>query len=549
MIHRYWLQFALLISLALLLTGCDDGIPRASPADARSPAPNSVSIYAGPNVHWAVRQSVEQADQLRVLGKLGLSDGEAAENQGAWLRVRSLDGVDGWVTGRELDLEASVLSALPEVLAEPVSVRVRAGTRIYEQPQVGDVWREVPATARGWLEGRSADGDWLLTHSVAGVDDHRHGWIAAADADGQAIHAELPVAFASGLWLVPLDNAFTAIQVLPRVGPDSWGWSGPDSIIYLDDDHPYDQRSGTLRRLNLLLRQTEVLAEEVKGRISVSPSGEDVLILPYGPVNAHRQPMALIRDDGVAQEIGSQNTLGTPIPSLRERIRWSDHEAALLSLDRLTPTGSGGEFPVTLHDLDGRSGIELGLAADAVFDADGRSIWLLRGGSLFRIEADGREYEIGLPAPARGGLAPHPGGKLVVIVSEIDSRALLVDARGVVERIWAAERVVWAPGGQRYAYRAVDGWYMASLRSGQRTWLGAIVLDARWSADGRHLALLTRPHRSDGIVSLTPSFLQLRIYSTDGALTTAVRVASCAQIEWSPASQVLAVGGVGCSGE
>ncbi len=486
---------------------------------------------------------------MRVLGKLALSDPEAAENHDDWLWVRTVDGIDGWVNGREFDLKPSVLSALPELSLEAMSALVRAGARMYAQPQIDDTWREVPADAVGWLEGQSPDGDWLLAHSVAEVDDQRHGWIAVTDLHAQPIHSQLPIVFASGLWLVPLDEALTAIQVLPNVAEDSWGWGGLDGIIYLDDDDPYDRRSGTLRRFSLTFRQTGNLTEGVSGRISVSPGGDDVIVLPYGPVNAHRQPMTLVRDGGVAQQLGSQNTLGMPIPSLRERIRWSDHGPSLLSIDRLAPMGSGSEFPVTLHYLDGRGDIDLGLASDAIFDADGRSVWLVYGGNLARVESSGREHVVALPLPALNTLEPYPvDGMVTVIVGEGNRQALLVGRRGAVERSWAADRVIWAPDGVRYAYRTVQGWYVADLRRGQLVWLGSTVLDVCWSPDGRHLALLMRPHRSDGIVSLTPSFAQLRIHAADGTLVAAHRVASCAQIAWSPDSRVLAIGAVWCSG-
>ena len=569
---------AWLLMLALAVAGIacsDDSIPEAPPPPAAEQPTSAegstevsqkeavVKVYAGPNIDWAVSATVETSSGIEILARLPARD---AGSQTVWLYVALADGQEGWVDAGRLGVSADDLADLPVVEPQQLSLRTRNEAVVYALPGAqagGDEIGEVEAL----LEGRSADGEWVLAHSAIGNDQRFRGWIHHSALETDPVVDELPIVLAPGLWIVPVESIQPAVNVLSQVEQDSWGLNGKDaSIVFIEDADRWDAVPGQVKRLSLQDGATSVLLDAFDGRLLASPADGSVLLLPQGNPDASLQQVSIVDSSGTQVVIGELHTVcycDVP-PAMSELAQWSKDGTTLLLIDRMEPSSLGAaEAPISLYLINEERSVALGRGLNPVFHPDGQSIYVIRDQMLRRVDLTGADWPGFMPFMVEWEFQLSAAGDRIAVAGPASDFGELIrtdqggpiesDSETVADSV-SVTSVQWSTHGTHVAFRVDRNWIIGRVsergfepvsRIGGQS---EVLMDLKWSHSGRYLTVTALPNWQEPLASIPPGFIQLRIYRVDGDFVTAFRAATCGQIVWLPDSDQLAVAAPRCSG-
>ncbi len=144
-----------------------------------------LNLRSGPNTTYPVVTIVHEGDDLNLLGR---------NASGSWVKVRTLEGVEGWVASAEIEPYVPIYT-LPEATYQPIATYGTAtvtagGLNIHSSSSLAaSVVEVVLQGERLSLLGRSADSNWVKVITPTGVI----GWAASGEVTLDVPMNDLPV--------------------------------------------------------------------------------------------------------------------------------------------------------------------------------------------------------------------------------------------------------------------------------------------------------------------------------------------------------------------
>ena len=530
---------------------------------------DSVKLYAGPDIDWAVRATIHPTKSLTIIGRAPpLRDGTS------WLQAELADGTRGWLTADDVALKPYEFGSLRQFEPEELETvaTARSGAAIRRQPDEASPGCVIHEHTRTAIAGRSPDGRWLFVHPVreqcgdADGREIRQGWIRTSHYNPDPIFAEVPIMYWDGLWLFPADSkrepSRLPVSVYDTAQSEAWSFDAEDgSLVFVD----YDDADGTrLKRYSTELSVLAAFPGKRRADILLAPTGGRVLVMSGAlgnPCPTHK--LTIVERDGVAIDVGgvclySQSDRGY---LLSAQARWSPDGQAFVFRDyggpeRAEPDASdfwlyrlnSGQRVDLRHGIAGN--IALHLAAE--FHPDSQSIYVVsaaasrRGGrTLHRLSLEGDAWPGFTPVPADHEFRVSPQGDRIIAM--MNGVGLLFTDRGDLLDARVGTAFHWLPDGRRIAYRT-DGqwqtageWKIGEFNSRHTVQLG-LPYGPGWSPYGEHIAVVTRsnewPSRS---TDRWFEMRQLRIYDFRGKLRSVYRFSGCWRAQWLAGGSQLAV--------
>ena len=500
--------------------------PQAEPQGLEFTLPESaesVNLYAGPGVDWAVRRIIQPSEALTILGR---APQRVYGLETTWLKVEFSDNIVGWLHTNQLTLEPTQLDSLPELHMQNVeqTVVVRSGAYLRYSPDgLALPVCQISSSAEARINGRDPDGQWFLVNFDRGVCINRRsvynswvdgGWVRATQVESASVLAEVPIVLRDGRWSFSSDP-----RLLPSNENDGeqLGW--------------------------------ESAIEEADVNVLRSPTGEHVLARKRDFTHPDHGLLSIIDRSGRRTDIGKlymYHQSGRYYP-LGGQAHWSPDGRAIVMVDFGRPSWAAADhLDFWLYDLNAEQSVDLRGPESSVFVSyysarfhpDGRSIYVTRCEhaprqcELVRLTRTGGDWPDFTPIPINGPylLSAWYGS----IITTTHESGLLWSNQGEQLGERRGTGFHWLPDSERFAYYADGEFVIEHLSDGVQT---RLKLPARlflfsstpWLPDGRHFAAITYlPSWRRG---LSQNIRQLRIYNLHGEVVSAYRLDGCADVE------------------
>ena len=487
-------------------------------------AAESVNLYAGPGVDWAVRRIIQPSEALTILGR---APQRVYGLETTWLKVELANNIVGWLRAEQLALDPTQLDSLAELHMQNVeqTVVVRSGAYLRDSPDVLALPDcQISSTAEARINGRALDGQWFLVNFDRVVCINRRslhgswvdgGWVRATQVESASVLAEVPIVLRDGRW------SFSSDPKLPPSNENDGKQLGWESAI-----------------------------EEGDASVLRSPTGEHVLVRKIDSFSSPDHGLLSIIDrSGRRTDIGKlymYHQSGRYYP-FGGQARWSPDGRTIVMVDFGRPSWAAADhLDFWLYDLNTEQSVDLRGPESSVFVSyysarfhpDGRSTYVTRCQhaprqcALVRLTRTGGDWPGFTPISIRGSylLSARDGS----IITTTHESGLLWSNQGELLGERRGSGFHWLPDGERFAYYADGEFVIEHLSAGVQT---RLKLPARlfplsspqWLPDGRHFATITYlPSWRRG---LSQDIRQLRIYNLRGEVVSAYHLSGCADVE------------------